>query len=174
MNLSVGTAAACALAALWTIGCPPASASEYSTVTEERLRNPEPENWLSWRGNDAGWGYSPLEQITSDNVKDLVPVWSYATGLQEGHQAPPIVNNGITGNAFKETPTIRMLTIDLPGFLGGGRLFDGFTADQLTYLVVMSFATVWRGQGHWPTRRRLFSSRSTITTWPGYSRVLTI
>jgi putative ABC transport system ATP-binding protein len=53
-----------------------------------------------------------------------------------------IVNNGISGNAFKSTPTVKMLsvTIPLPDFLGGSiHVFDGFTADQLTYLVVMSF-----------------------------------
>ncbi|MBS0546352.1 MAG: ABC transporter ATP-binding protein [Proteobacteria bacterium] len=53
-----------------------------------------------------------------------------------------IVNNGISGNAFKDSPTVTMLsmTIPLPGFLGGSiRLFDGFSADQMTYLVIMSF-----------------------------------
>jgi alcohol dehydrogenase (cytochrome c) len=73
------------------------------------LRNPEPENWLSWRGNDAGWGYSPLEQINSENVKDLMPVWSYSTGLVEGHQAPPIVNNGVM---FVSTPENNVIALD--------------------------------------------------------------
>jgi len=53
-----------------------------------------------------------------------------------------IVNNGISGNAFKDTPSITMMSvaIPLPGFLGHNiRLFDGFPADQLTYLVIMSF-----------------------------------
>lgn len=53
-----------------------------------------------------------------------------------------IVNNGISGNAFKDTPTVKMLsvTIPVPGFIGHNiRLFDGFSADQLTYLVIMSF-----------------------------------
>ena len=53
-----------------------------------------------------------------------------------------IVNNGISGNAFKDTPTIKMLSFEIPvpGFLGHNiHLFDGFTADQLTYLVIMSF-----------------------------------
>lgn len=109
MKPSVGTVAACALAALCTIGSQPTSAADYSSVTEERLRNPEPENWLSWRGNDAGWGYSPLDQITSENVKDLVPVWSYSTGLVEGHQAPPIVNNGVM---FVSTPENNVIALD--------------------------------------------------------------
>jgi len=53
-----------------------------------------------------------------------------------------IVNNGISGNAFKDTPTITMLsvTIPVPGFIGHNiHLFSGFSADQLTYLVIMSF-----------------------------------
>src|SRR5438477_9810514 len=65
-----------------------------------------------------------------------------------------IVNNGISGNAFKTEPTIRILTLDvgLPSFLGGQhqQLFDGFSVDQLSYLVIMSFvflaAVVVNGQ----------------------------
>jgi len=65
-----------------------------------------------------------------------------------------IVNNGISGNAFKDSALIQWGAIDftLPGFLGGFRihLFDGFTVDQLTYLVAMSFvflaAVVVNGQ----------------------------
>ncbi|MCW5732491.1 MAG: ATP-binding cassette domain-containing protein [Enhydrobacter sp.] len=65
-----------------------------------------------------------------------------------------IVNNGISGNAFKDSALIQWASIDftLPSFLGGFRihLFDGFTVDQLTYLVAMSFvflaAVVVNGQ----------------------------
>src|SRR5712692_6560642 len=67
----------------------------YSAVTEQRLLNPEPQNWLMYRGNYSGWGYSPLDQITPANVKKLVPVWSFSTGVTEGHQSPPIVNGGV-------------------------------------------------------------------------------
>ena len=31
-----------------------AAAGDYSTVTEARLNNPEPENWLMYRGNYEG------------------------------------------------------------------------------------------------------------------------
>ena len=66
-----------------------------------------------------------------------------------------IVNDGITGNAFKTTPTIKFMTIEipLPGFLDFGsalHFYDGFDVDQLTYLVIMSFvflaAVVVNGQ----------------------------
>lgn len=86
-----------------------AFAADYSPVTDARLKSPEPENWLSYRGNYAGWGYSPLDQITSENVKNLVPVWSYATGVQEGHQAPPIANNGVL---FVSTPENNVIALD--------------------------------------------------------------
>ena len=35
----------------------------YRSVTDARLVSPEPENWLSYRGNYNGWGYSELDQI---------------------------------------------------------------------------------------------------------------
>ncbi|HMN36176.1 MAG TPA: PQQ-dependent dehydrogenase, methanol/ethanol family [Hyphomicrobium sp.] len=97
------------LAAITMGLCGMATAADYAPVTEERLKNPEPENWLSWRGNYQGWGYSPLDHINASNVKDLVPVWSYATGLQEGHQAPPIVNNGVM---FVSTPENNIIALD--------------------------------------------------------------
>lgn len=82
---------------------------DYKAVTQERLENPEPGNWLMFRGNYAGWGYSPLDQITAENVKELVPVWSLSTGQAEAHQAPPIVNNGVM---FVTTPNNVALAID--------------------------------------------------------------
>src|SRR5579872_5040671 len=51
-----------------------------------------------------------------------------------------IVNNGISGLAFKKAQTIELMVINIP--LPGGRslhLFDGVTVDQLHYLVIMSF-----------------------------------
>jgi alcohol dehydrogenase (cytochrome c) len=67
----------------------------YAPVTDERLRDPEPDNWLMYRRTYNGWGYSPLHQIRSQNVVDLKPAWVFATGVYgEHHQAPPIVNDG--------------------------------------------------------------------------------
>ncbi|UYN94868.1 MAG: ATP-binding cassette domain-containing protein [Enhydrobacter sp.] len=81
------------------------------------------------------WRHSKPEQL----VILLLVVLSQLFYFVSLEVPKKIVNNGITGNAFKETPTIRLGTFDLPQFLGGGRLFDGFTVDQLHYLVVMSF-----------------------------------
>src|SRR5438128_288611 len=62
-----------------------------------------------YRGNYSGWGYSPLDRITPANVKKLVPVWTFSTGVTEGHQSPPIVNNGIM---FVTTPQQQVFALN--------------------------------------------------------------
>lgn len=84
-------------------------AAEYQPVTDARLTNPEPDNWLMYRGTYDSHGYSELDQINSRNAKKLKPMWSYSTGLREGHQAPPIVNNGYM---FITTPHNHLLALD--------------------------------------------------------------
>lgn len=106
----LSTTAAVAVAAL-AFGAGPATADvlKYSSVTQARLDKPEPGNWLHYRGNYEGWGYSPLDQINAANVKDLVPVWSLSTGVVEGHQSPPIVNDGVM---FVTTPQAQVMAVD--------------------------------------------------------------
>jgi alcohol dehydrogenase (cytochrome c) len=81
----------------------------YRPVTDGRLLNPEPQNWLMYRGNYAGWGYSALDQITPANVRRLAPVWALGTGVAEGHESPPLVNNGVM---FVSTPQNQVLAVD--------------------------------------------------------------
>lgn len=100
-------AAATALVLSGTAGL--ALAAGYTPVTDERLQKSEPGNWLQYRGNYEGWGYSPLGQVTSSNVKDLVPAWTLSTGVAEGHQSSPIVNNG---RMFVSTPQNQVIAID--------------------------------------------------------------
>ena len=52
----------------------------YVPVTDETLRNPDPADWLMARGNYQAWSYSPLAQITAENVKRS------ATGLGLGDE----------------------------------------------------------------------------------------
>jgi alcohol dehydrogenase (cytochrome c) len=73
----------------------PAILQSYKPVTTERLKNPEDGDWLMIRRTYNGWGHSPLKQITAANVGRLQPVWSLVTGMPSGHEAPPIVNNGV-------------------------------------------------------------------------------
>jgi alcohol dehydrogenase (cytochrome c) len=81
----------------------------YSAVTEARLLKPEPQNWLMYRRTYDGRGYSPLDQIKTTNVKKLVPVWTLSSGMVEGHESPPIVNNGVM---FLTTPQNQVLALN--------------------------------------------------------------
>jgi len=86
-----------------------AFAAEYNPVTDARLANPEPENWLLNRGNFEGHGHSHLKQITDENVHKLKPAWVYSTGVTEGHQAPAMVNDGMM---FISTPQNQVIALD--------------------------------------------------------------
>ena len=82
---------------------------KYRPVTQERLINPEPQNWLMYRGSYKAGATARSSRSTPANVKKLVPVWSFSTGVNEGHQAPPIVNNGIM---FVTTPQQQVLALE--------------------------------------------------------------
>ena len=82
---------------------------ELRPVTQQRLENPEPGNWMLYRRTYDGQGYSPLDQINTSNVKNLTPVWTFSTGVIEGHEAPPIVNNGVM---FVATPMGQVIALN--------------------------------------------------------------
>ena len=45
-----------------------AQVPSFQPVTDAMLEDPPPESWLNWRRTRDGWGYSPLDQITRENV----------------------------------------------------------------------------------------------------------
>ena len=47
--------------------------------------------WVMPTGNYANQRYSTLDQINKDNVKDLVPAWTFSTGVLRGHEGNPLV-----------------------------------------------------------------------------------
>ncbi len=81
----------------------------YRAVSDQRLQAPEAENWLMIRRTYNGWGYSPLAQINRDNVKNLAPAWVFSTSVTEGHESPPLVNNGVM---FISTPQAQVIALD--------------------------------------------------------------
>ena len=102
-------AAVMALPAAYRPATAQTSEMDYTAVTDERLRTPGDADWLMYRRTYDSWGYSPLDQITTENVSRLVPVWSLSTGVVSGHQSPPIVNDGVM---FVTTPEDQVLAID--------------------------------------------------------------
>src|SRR5262249_48050783 len=65
-----------------------------SPVTDQMLMNPAPGEWLTWRRTYDDLGFSPLKQITKDNVKNLRVAWSLT--LPAGpNEATPLVHDGV-------------------------------------------------------------------------------
>lgn len=69
--------------------------SNYVPVTDAMLRNPDPGDWLMIRRDYRASNYSPLNQITNGNVKNLRLVWSWAMSEGGTNQPAPIVHNGV-------------------------------------------------------------------------------
>jgi alcohol dehydrogenase (cytochrome c) len=82
---------------------------KYQSITAEQLKNPADPDWPMIRRTYDGWGYSPLAQITPGNVRRLQPAWIFSTGNTNGHEAPPIVVNGVM---FVATPGNQVIAID--------------------------------------------------------------
>ena len=70
------------------------STGDFTPVTDAMLAEPSPDDWLMWRRTLDGWGYSPLDQITRDNVDQISMVWTRALvrGSMEG---TPLAYDGI-------------------------------------------------------------------------------
>ncbi len=71
------------------------SSDNFVPVTDTMLQNPSPDNWPMWRRTLNGWGYSPLEQVTSQNVAELQLVWSRALSSGTSQQGTPLVYDGV-------------------------------------------------------------------------------
>ena len=87
----------------------PAILKQYQSISADRLKNPPDADWPMVRRTYDGWGYSPLSQIDTDNVKRLQPAWIFSTGAENGHEAPPVVVNGVM---FVSTPGNQVLAIN--------------------------------------------------------------
>src|SRR6195256_6355259 len=66
-------------------------------VSFDRLVNAakEPQNWLTYSGNLMSQRYSPLDQITPQNVKNLELKWVFQARSLEKFEATPLVVNGV-------------------------------------------------------------------------------
>ncbi len=71
-----------------------AQVGDFTPVTDAMLQDPDPGDWLMWRRTLDGWGYSPLDQVSRENVGELRMVWSRALmpGTQEG---TPLAYEGV-------------------------------------------------------------------------------
>ena len=68
-------------------------------VSDDMLKAPDDGDWLMWRRTYDGWGYSPLDEINKDNVKDLrvAWVWSLTNGARSERRPATTSSTSSTG-----------------------------------------------------------------------------
>lgn len=71
-----------------------AAVSDFRPVSDRELVDPAPGDWLMYRRTYDGQGYSPLDQITRENVAELQLEWVWA--MDDGvNQPTPLVRDGV-------------------------------------------------------------------------------
>ncbi|HUJ22502.1 MAG TPA: PQQ-binding-like beta-propeller repeat protein [Bryobacteraceae bacterium] len=53
------------------------------------------DNWLMYGRDYGNRRFSPLRAIRRENVRNLVPVWSFQTGVQDGLESTPLFVDGV-------------------------------------------------------------------------------
>lgn len=75
------------LAAGMTIAMPMAAMA----AADQEAAMKDANNWAHPRGQHDNQGYSTLSQINKGNVKNLKAAWTFATGVNRGHEGSPLV-----------------------------------------------------------------------------------
>jgi quinohemoprotein ethanol dehydrogenase len=77
--------------------CAALGAAAQSPVDDARLAAAasDPASWLTHGRTWSEERFSPLDQIGEGNVASLAPAWVYATGETRGHEATPLVADGV-------------------------------------------------------------------------------
>jgi len=66
-------------------------------------------NWLMYGRTYDAHRFSPLDQINKKNVKRLIPVWTFQTGVLDGFECTPLIIDGIM---YISTPWNHAYAID--------------------------------------------------------------
>src|SRR5215510_6318751 len=67
----------------------------FTPVTQQMLVNPKPDDWLMYSRTYDAQRYSPLKQISRENVGKLQRVWSNDLPDAGTHESIPIVYDGV-------------------------------------------------------------------------------
>ncbi|BDA86333.1 methanol dehydrogenase [Aureimonas sp. SA4125] len=94
--LKMMTKAALATSLMIGLGAGIASANEALATMQQNAAD-----WTMPTGDYANTRYSTLDKINKGNVKDLVPAWTFSTGVLRGHEGNPLV---IGDTMFVHTP----------------------------------------------------------------------
>jgi alcohol dehydrogenase (cytochrome c) len=80
------------------LGATLAAAPAFAQVSQQQLEsaNPNPNDWLTYHATYKGYDYSPLDQINTNNVKDLQVAWIHFPGrATRGLESMPLAADGV-------------------------------------------------------------------------------
>ena len=88
-------------------------------MTSQRLAAAasEPQNWLTYSGNYTSQRYSPLDQITPANVRNLKLQWVYQAPVAGNWQTTPLVVDGIMYMTQRPNDVVALDADDRPRVL---------------------------------------------------------
>ena len=93
------------------------SCSNEFDINEERIikADQEPQNWLAHARTYDEQRFSPLNSINDGNVKELGIAWYFDTDTNRGHEASPIVLDGVmfTTSAWSVVYALNAVTGEL-------------------------------------------------------------
>jgi PQQ-dependent dehydrogenase (methanol/ethanol family) len=122
-------------------------ASGVAFANEELAKmSQNPKDWVMQTGDYANHRYSPLKQITKDNVKNLQVKWSFSTGVLRGHEGGPLI---IGDTMYVHTPfPNKVYALDLNH---DGKILWQYTPKQDPNVIpIMCCDTVNRGVAYAP------------------------
>ncbi len=138
--LKMITKAALASSILVSFG---AAASAADSLVEMQK---DAKQWVMPAGDYANQRYSTLDMINKDNVKDMVPAWTFSTGVLRGHEGAPLV---IGDTMYVHTPFPNLVyALDLNN--DGAIKWKYEPKQDPTVIPVMCCDTVNRGVAYAP------------------------
>ncbi|MBN1239405.1 MAG: PQQ-binding-like beta-propeller repeat protein [Gammaproteobacteria bacterium] len=90
LSLALAAGALAGGAAAWA-----AEDGEFVPVNDAMLEDPDPSDWLMWRGTPNSWGFSELDQIDRGNVSKLEPAWTRELEAAPSQEGIPLVYRGV-------------------------------------------------------------------------------
>jgi len=117
-----------------------------------------PKEWVMPNGNYSSTRYSTLDQIDTDNVKDLQVAWTFSTGVLRGHEGGPLVIGDVM---YIHTPfPNKVFALDLNN---DGRIIWKYEPRQDNSVIpVMCCDTVNRGVAYGDGKIFLYQADTTL------------
>ncbi|MGH6841227.1 MAG: PQQ-binding-like beta-propeller repeat protein, partial [Methylocella sp.] len=128
-------------------------------ANDELIRlSQDPKQWVMPTGDFANRRFSKLDQINSDNVKRLAPVWTFSTGVLRGHEGGPLVVGSVMYISTPFPNIVYALDLNHPGTI----IWKYEPKQDPNVIPVMCCDTVTRGVAYAEGKILLYQADTTL------------